>query len=163
MKLKLIAANAIVAAIYVVLTLIVQPIAFYALQFRISEMLNHLVVFNKKYFFGIVCGVFIANLFSPLMAFDLVFGTGQSILSLLITIICTKLVKSIKWRMVINVASFTFMMWIIALELQLAGIAGKVPFMVNWLTIAAGEFIVLVIGALIFYAVNKRINLAKLI
>lgn len=163
MKLRVIAGNAIVAAVYVVLTLIVQPIAFYALQFRISEMLNHLVVFNRKYIIGIVCGVFIANLFSPIMAFDLVFGTGQSILSLLITIICSKFVKSIRWRMVINVASFTFMMWIIALELQIAGIAGKVPFMVNWLTIASGEFVVMVIGAFIFYAVNKRINLSKLI
>lgn len=163
MKLRFIAVNAIVAAVYVVLTLIVQPIAFYALQFRISEMLNHLIVFNKKYFIGIVCGVFIANLFSPMMAFDLLFGTCQSILSLLVTMICSKFVKSIKARMAINIGSFTFMMCIIAWELSLAGVAGKVPFFINWLTIAAGEFIVMLIGAFVFYAVNKRVHLSKMI
>ena len=41
-------------------------------------MFNHLVVFNKKYIFGIVLGVFVTNLFSPLGMYDLIFR-GKSI------------------------------------------------------------------------------------
>lgn len=50
MKMKILTVNAIIAALYVVLGMIVAPIGFMALQFRIPEIFNHLIVFNKKYF-----------------------------------------------------------------------------------------------------------------
>ena len=40
--------NAMIAALYVVLTLVIAPLSQGAIQLRISESLNHLVVFNKK-------------------------------------------------------------------------------------------------------------------
>lgn len=58
MKMKILTVNAIIAALYVVLGMIVAPIGFMALQFRIPEIFNHLIVFNKKYFWGIIVGVF---------------------------------------------------------------------------------------------------------
>ncbi len=48
MKIKTLVVNAIVAALYVAVTAAIAPIGFYALQFRISEIFNHLIVFNKK-------------------------------------------------------------------------------------------------------------------
>lgn len=161
MKLRTLTVNAILAALYIVLTFFLQPISFSAVQFRISEMLNHLVVFNNKYIIGIVCGVFIGNLFfSPLLPYDLVFGTGQSVIALLTTMICGKYVRNIWARMLINTGVFTVTMCIIAWELN---IVLHYPFLWTWLTVAAGEFSVMLIGAPITYALNKRVHFEKLI
>ena len=65
MKVKTMATSGIIAALYVAVTLLVAPFGFTNVQFRISEMFNHLVVFNKKFIFGIVLGVFVANLIFP--------------------------------------------------------------------------------------------------
>ena len=64
MKVKTLATSGIIAALYVAVTLLVAPFGFTNVQFRLSEMFNHLVVFNKKFIFAIVLGVFVANLFS---------------------------------------------------------------------------------------------------
>ncbi|RYL93238.1 QueT transporter family protein [Sporolactobacillus sp. Y61] len=162
MKIRFIAINALVAAVYIVLTFAVQPVAFYALQLRLPEMLNHLIAFNKKYFIGIVVGVFMANLFfSPLLPYDLIFGTGQSVVALLISILLISRVKNVVARMLINTAVFSVTMCIIAWELTLAGVTENVPFLLNWLTLAAGEAIVMLVGTAVFYAVNKRLHFEK--
>src|SRR5690606_362905 len=102
-------------------TLLIKPFGFSSIQFRLSEMFNHLVVFNKKYFFGIVVGVFIANLlFSELGLYDLIFGVGQSMIALTITIFSSKFIKSIWKRMIFNTLIFSFTMFFIAIELNLA-------------------------------------------
>ena len=63
MKIKTLATSGIIAALYVAVTFLIAPFGFTLIQFRISEMFNHLVVFNKKYIFGIVIGVFVANFY----------------------------------------------------------------------------------------------------
>jgi len=160
MKTKTIAVTGVIAALYVAVSLLVAPFAFGAVQFRIAEMFNHLIVFNKKYFFGIVLGVFITNLFSPMAAYDLTFGVAHSIITLSLTILATKFVKGNLARMIINTLLFTFTMCIIALELMLAF---DLPFLYTWLTVAAGEFAVLAVGIPIMLALNKRLNFKALI
>jgi uncharacterized membrane protein len=159
MKIKTIALNGIVAAVYVIVTALIQPIAFSQIQFRVPEIFNHLVVFNKKYFFGIVIGVFVANLmFSNLLPFDLIFGVIHTVLSLAITIIISKFVHNKITLMLINTVIFSFNMFIIAYELQLAL---EFPFWETWLFTASGELIVMVIGIPVMYIINKRINIAS--
>ncbi|GER66007.1 membrane protein [Weizmannia acidilactici] len=161
MKLRTLAVNGILAALYIAVTFFIQPFGFTNVQFRISEMFNHLVVFNKKYMIGIVLGVFLANLFfSPMVAYDLIFGTGQSIIALLITIFSTSFIKGIWARMMFNTAVFTVTMFMIAWELNLAF---HYPFFLTWLATAAGEFAVMLVGAPIMYAINKRVRFEKLI
>lgn len=160
MKIKTLATSGIIAAMYVAVTLLVAPFGFTNVQFRLSEMFNHLVVFNKKFIFAIVLGVFVANLFSPLGLYDLVFGVGQSLLALTITILSAKFLSGIFKRMLFNTAIFTFLMCIIAFELNLAL---ELPFLITWLTIAVGEFVVMAIGIPIMLALNKRLNFEKLI
>ncbi|MED3652236.1 QueT transporter family protein [Heyndrickxia sporothermodurans] len=156
MKVKTLVVNAIIAALYLAISFVIQPIGFKAIQFRIPEMFNHLIVFNKKYFFGIVLGVILANFFlSPMPNYDLIFGVGQSIISLLITIGVSYFIKNIWGRMIVNTIVFTFTMFIIAYELQLAF---GVPFLYGWLTTAIGEFVIMAIGAPIFYILNKRVH-----
>ncbi|HEY9570171.1 MAG TPA: QueT transporter family protein, partial [Metalysinibacillus sp.] len=92
MKIKLLAVNATVAALYVALALAVKPIAFGELQFRIPEIFNHLIAFNPLFMPGVILGVFISNLGSELGPIDLAFGVGHSVITLGLAIIIFKFV-----------------------------------------------------------------------
>ena len=161
MNIRTLAVNGILAALYIAVTMLIQPFGFTNIQFRVSEIFNHLVVFNKKYIYGIVIGVFLSNLlFSSLGVYDLVFGVGQSVIALLVTIASAKFIKGIWQRMLFNTAVFTFTMFIIAFELKLAL---GFPFLFTWLTVAAGEFVVMMAGIPLMMALNKRLNFEKLL
>lgn len=156
---KTLVTNSLIAAIYVAVSFLIQPIAFSNIQFRIPEMFNHLVVFSKKYFFGIVIGVFITNLFSPLGIYDLTFGLGHSVISLSIIILISRYIKN-KWTlMILNTLVFTFNMFIIAWELYLVF---DLPFFLTWATTAAGECLVMAVGIPIMKALDARIDFNKL-
>ena len=156
MKTKQWVTNVIIAALYVVLTLISSPIAYGAVQFRISEVLNHLVVFNKKYIVGILIGVVIANLFSPLLPYDLIFGVLHSLIALLTTIFINRYVKKLYGKMTVNVISFALYSFIIAFELYI--FAGVTAFWYTWFTVALGEVVVMGIGAPIMKLINERVD-----
>ncbi|MFJ7973391.1 QueT transporter family protein [Psychrobacillus sp. NPDC096389] len=160
MKTKTLAISGIIAALYVAVSLLIAPFAFGAVQFRIAEMFNHLIVFNKKYFFGIVLGVIVTNMFSPMAAYDLTFGVAHSIITLSLTVFASKFIKGHVARMVFNTLIFTFTMFIIAFELHLAL---DFPFFYTWLTVAAGEFAVLAVGIPVINALNKRLNFKAMI
>lgn len=155
MNIKTLAVNALVAAAYTALSLVAAPIAFSNIQFRIPEIFNHLVVFNKNYFFGIVLGVLLTNLFSPTGVYDVIFGVAHSVLSLGFIIFLATFVKNKLILLVINTVVFTFNMFIIAFQLYMA--AG-LPFLWTWLTTALGEFGIMAIGIPIMYAMNKKLN-----
>ncbi|MFF2458259.1 QueT transporter family protein [Peribacillus simplex] len=159
MNVRTLVISGLLAALYVAVSLVFQPISFQMFQFRVPEILNHLIVFNKKYIYGIVGGVFISNLlFSPMVPYDLIFGVGQSLLALLLVILVSRFIKGIKGRMIATIIFFTFTMFLIAIELNLAL---GFPFWLSWMTTAVGEFVVLLIGAPIIYGMNKRIQFEK--
>lgn len=160
MKVRFLATTGIIAALYIAVTMLVAPFGFTEVQFRISEMFNHLVAFNPRFAGGIILGVFISNMFSPLGWYDLVFGVFHSVVTISIFILICKFVKNIVARLIINSLLFTFTMFIIAFELNLAL---ELPFLWTWLTVAAGEFVVLIVGAPIMYTLNKRLDFKKLI
>ena len=161
MNIRTLAVNGVLAALYIAVTMIIQPFSFTNIQFRVPEMFNHLIVFNKKYFIGIVIGVFFSNLFfSSLGVYDLLFGVGQSVLALSMTILIARFVKNIWARMIVNTIVFTATMFIIAIELS---IVLGVPFWFTYLTTAVGEFVVMAIGMPIMHALNKRIDFKNLI
>lgn len=160
MKVKTMATSGIIAALYVAVSMLVAPFGFTNIQFRISEMFNHLVVFNKKFIFGIVLGVFVTNLFSPLGLYDLFFGVAQSILALSITIFSRKFISGHLKRLIFNTLVFTFTMFIIAFELNLAL---ELPFLFTWLTVAIGEFVVMAVGIPIMLKLNEKLKFEKMI
>lgn len=160
MKVKFLAMSGIIAALYIAVTLLVGSFGFTEVQFRLSEMFNHLVAFNPRFAVGIIIGVFISNIFSPLGIYDLIFGVGHSMITLGLLILICKFVKNIWARLVINTFLFTCTMFIIAFELNLAL---ELPFFWTWLTVAVGEFVVLAVGAPIMYILNKRLNFKNLI
>ena len=158
MKSKKIMINAIVAALYIAVTLVVAPLSYGAIQFRLSEIFNHLAIFNKNYIIGIGAGVFIANLFSPLGWYDIVFGLAHTLVSLLILTILTKHVSN-KWiKMTVNTLLFAIFSFIIAWELKLAFNA---PFWLNYGFVAIGEMVVMGIGMPLMKYIDEKIQFSQ--
>jgi len=161
MNIKTLTVNGVLAAMYIAVSALVQPFGFTNVQFRVSEMFNHLVVFNKKFFFGIIFGVFLTNLFfSPMRLFDIVFGVAHSAISLGLIILLSKYTKNTLLLLAANAIIFSINMYIIALELYLAL---GLPFLFSWVTTAIGEIVVLAIGIPIMYALNKQVHFDKII
>lgn len=163
MNIRTLAVNALIAALYFVVTAFVAPFGFTMIQFRLSEAFNHLIVYNKRYFFGIVLGVFLANLiFSPTKV-DIVFGVGHTAISLLITMYIARFVKNKLALMAINTAVFSFNMYIIAYMLKFFADLGDELFIVLWGILAAEEFLTMGLAIALIYFLNKRLNFGKLV
>lgn len=94
-SIKTLVANAIIMGLYIVLSLIL-PFSSGAIQFRLSESLNHLVVFNRKLLWGVFGGVIIYNLLFGFGPLDVVFGGGQTLLALLLTASLQNIIPSVK-------------------------------------------------------------------
>ena len=75
--------SAAIAAIYVALTMIVAPIAFGPIQFRISEALCVLPYFLPGAVPGITIGCFLANLLCGAAPLDVVFGSIATLIGAL--------------------------------------------------------------------------------
>lgn len=162
MNIRTLVVNAVVAALYFVVTATIAPFGFLNIQFRLSELFNHLIVFNKKYFFGIIAGVFIANLMlSPTKA-DLFFGVLHTTLSLSITLLFAQFIRHKVTLMLINSFVFSFNMFIIAYMLKIF-VGLKDAFLVLWVTSGISEFVTMLLATLIIYLVHKRVKLEQLI
>ena len=74
----------VVAAIYVVLCLALQPLSYGAVQVRVAEALCLLPVFGAEYIIGVVLGCFLANLLGSTIV-DVIFGTLATLLACLVT------------------------------------------------------------------------------
>ena len=74
--------NAIVAAIYVAITVATPFMSFGMLQIRIAEALMLLCFFRRDYIYGLTLGCAIANLFS-FMWIDFLVGTAATFLACL--------------------------------------------------------------------------------
>lgn len=162
MKINTLVINALVAAMYIVVTALIAPFGFTNIQFRLSELFNHLIVLNKKYFFGIVMGVLLANFFFAPMKQDMIFGVLHTAISLGITLFFANFISNKLTLMVINTIVFSFNMFIIAYMLK---IYANLPeaFMFLWLTTGLSEFITMGLCIPLMYYLNKRLNFAKLI
>ena len=55
-KVQLLAMNALIASVYAVLTILISPIAYGALQMRLTEIIVLLACYNKKYIPGLTIG-----------------------------------------------------------------------------------------------------------
>ncbi|WLV24986.1 QueT transporter family protein [Aciduricibacillus chroicocephali] len=165
MNTRTLVANGLLAALYIAVSFMIQPLAYGPVQLRIPEMLNLLIVYNNKYFYGIVIGVFITNLFSPNGVLDLFFGVGQSIIALALTMLIGLFIKNKLQLMTVNTLIFTATMVIIAWEIVLVNMhnVANDAFMPLWGILAAGEFIVMAIGIPIMYALDKRLHFKDLI
>ncbi|MFT8726874.1 MAG: QueT transporter family protein [Liquorilactobacillus ghanensis] len=148
----------LIAALYVVLTLALVPFSYGPIQFRLSETLNNLVVFNKRYILGLTLGCVIANLWSSLGPLDVIFGSLGTLMMTVISHYLSRLVHK-KWqKLTIAVIVCTLSTWSVALELYLIS---HVPFWATYLSVAIGEFGSMVLGAVVIGIISLKIDLTK--
>lgn len=163
-KTTVLVVNGLIAALYVVLTLVVAPIAQGPVQFRVSESLNHLVVFNKKLLWGVFLGVVFFNLFfAEGGMMDVLFGGGQTLLALSITALSAKWIKSEKKRMIINIIAFSVSMVLIAIMICMLSnqSIGSGFFWATYGSLFLSELIIMSISAPIMYSINKVVHFDK--
>ena len=67
----------VVAAIYVVLCMVLQPFSYGAVQVRVAEALCLLPVFGAEYIAGVVLGCFLSNLLGSTIV-DVIFWPAWS-------------------------------------------------------------------------------------
>ena len=84
-KVRAICLGAIIAALYIALTLVFQPISFGALQLRISEAFTLLPVLFPEAVPGLTIGCLLSNLLAGANPYDVVFGTLATLLAALLT------------------------------------------------------------------------------
>ena len=80
-----IALNGIVAGLYAAITILTASFAYGNIQFRISEALMMLLLFEPHLTIGLTIGCLIANLFSTVSVLDIVIGTAATLLACLLT------------------------------------------------------------------------------
>ena len=80
MKTKYLAEAAVIAAIYALLTIVLAPISYGAVQVRISEALTVLPFFTPAAVPGLFVGCIAANIMSPYGLADLIFGSAASLI-----------------------------------------------------------------------------------
>ncbi len=157
--------NAMLAALYIVLTVASAPIAYGGVQFRISEALILLAFFNSDYIVGIAIGTFIANYIGPFGLPDAVFGTAVSIVALLL-IAQTRKVLGEK-----PLALFVASLFPVILNGLYVAVIIIVIDKLAWhnlmplaISVATGEFVVVsIVGVIAFWALQKNSAFMKLI
>lgn len=155
---------AIVAALYVVVTVVLGPLGSGAVQFRLSELFNFLAFYNKKYIWAVTIGCVIANYISSGMVDVVVGGLSTLIFVSLGVYLFKRFMSKDVLGGLTNKAFiyfslfFSFTMFTIAAELS---ILYKLPFFLTWLTTGVGELISLLIGGVLISQLSKRIDLTK--
>ncbi|MBR1581416.1 MAG: QueT transporter family protein [Bacilli bacterium] len=156
-----IAFNAIIAALYAVVTLLSAPLSYNFMQFRISELLNLLVFFNPTYTIGLTLGCLIANLASTAGIFDIVFGTLATLISCVIVSVLCRWVKCLFLSglipCLVNAIIVPFVIYLASLNTPDAFALGTMYWtMFFWVFL--GEFAVIcVAGYPIFFALTKKV------
>lgn len=86
-KTYLIAQAGIIAAAYIVLTMLVAPFAFGSIQFRLSEALTALSVLTPAAIPGLFLGCLLSNILNPqnLGLIDIIFGSLATLIAAVIT------------------------------------------------------------------------------
>lgn len=85
MTTRKIAFAAVIGAVYAALTVVLAPISYGPVQFRIAEVLCILPFFFPFSVWGLFVGCVIANLLSAYGALDIIFGSLATLIAALIT------------------------------------------------------------------------------
>lgn len=143
---------AVIAALYVVLTLLANAfgLANYAVQVRFSESLTILPFFIPAAIPGLVVGCFLSNILTGCMLLDIIFGTVATLLGAL----GTHALRKHKWLAPIPpiVANTIIVPFVLAYVYQFEG---SIPYFM--LTVGAGEVISCgILGMILLFALEKR-------
>ncbi len=135
--------TALIAAIYAVLTLILAPISYGNIQFRISEIMVLLAFVDPFYIGGLTLGCFIANMLGPNGMLDIFLGTLATLISVTAISFTAKYNKK---------ALFIASLWPTIFNALIIGwmlnYLFKIPLILSMGEIAVGEFVVVTLVGL---------------
>lgn len=144
---------AIVAALYVVLTLVSYPFSYDMVQFRISEALMVLCFYDRRYVWALTIGCVVSNFFSFSLV-DCIFGTLATLIAGLVMLFVKK-----KWLSLLAPVIFNGL--IVGIELHFYY---KVPLLISMGGVAFGELVVMsILGSCLFYYLEKDKRLMEVI
>lgn len=144
---RIITTNALIAVLYFVLTFATASFSFLGVQVRIAEALILLCFFRRDYTYGVTLGCFFANIFSPIGAWDILFGSLATFISCLLVSFCRHLFIASLMPVIINA-------FVVGAELQ---IILSEPFWLNAGMVAIGELLAIsLLGYLLFMVIGKR-------
>lgn len=152
-SIRILIRNALIAALYFVITLISAPISFLGLQIRLAEILILLCFFRRDYIFGLTIGCALSNLLSPLGLYDVLFGTLATLFSCFLVGLVKNLLVGCLIPIIING-------FVVGAELYFLL---QEPFWINVGTVALGEFIALAIGYILLMIFGKKQTFLNLI
>lgn len=141
--------SAVIAAIYVVLTVIFAPISFGPIQARISEALCILPYFTPAAIPGLFIGCLLSNLLCGSVPMDIIFGS----LATLIGAVCSYALRDKKWLVCIPpIAVNTIIVpWVLRYAY---GEEQLIPFLM--VTVGIGEILAVgVLGNLLLAALER--------
>lgn len=150
--------TALVAALYVAVTLLLAVISFGAIQLRLSEMFNYLALFHKRYVVAVTLGVVFSNFMSPMWFIDVPVGGIATLIVLIICRYVTRNMTNLIHKMIVTALIFACSMFTVAGQLYFIF---DYPFFHTWLFVALGELLSMAIGGIIVYFVSKKIDLTK--
>lgn len=155
-----IATIGVVAAIYVVVTIVGADLSYGLIQFRVAEALMLLCFFNKDYIFSLTIGCFIANIFSTVGLIDTVVGTSATLISAIMIYLFRKEDNTVR-LVICSLFPVIANGLLVGAELNLVL---KLPFWLSVGEVAFGEFVcVTVLGVIVFRLLSKNKGFMKLI
>lgn len=138
--------TAVIAALYAALTLAVAPIAYGAVQFRISEALTILPLFCPEAIVGLTVGCFLANIPSGL--WDMFLGALATLLAATLTRVSKKWYFGIIPPVVVNAFAVPLII--------LLGGGLETTYFVTVLTVGLGQLVsVCALGIPLYFGLDK--------
>ncbi|AOR23539.1 QueT transporter family protein [Clostridium taeniosporum] len=149
--------TAVIAAIYVTLTLVSAYTSYGNVQFRISEIMVLLAFVDPFYITGLTLGCFIANMFSPNGMLDIFLGTLATLISVIAISLTAKYIKNNKKALLIaSLWPTIFNSLIVGWELNYLL---HIPLILAAGGVAIGEFVVVtLIGLPVFKLIQRKYN-----
>ena len=146
-----------IAAIYAVITLILAPIGYLGVQFRISEVLVLLAFFDPFYVVGLTLGCFIANILGPNGLVDVILGTFATFIAVsFIAYTGKRFNKSTKGLIIASLWPVIVNGIIIGWELNTFF---GYPLILSIIQVAFGEFVVVtILGVTVFSALGSKVK-----
>lgn len=149
----------LIAAVYVVLTLVIQPIGYGTVQFRVSELLTVLPVYVPEAIPGLAVGCFVSNLVglstgaNPAGGWDLLIGTAATAVAAALTY----LLRGIRFKNLPILATLPpVIVNALAIGAELTLVYGGVAWYIHVLGVAAGQFAACTVcGTVLAVTLNK--------
>ena len=146
----------VIAALYVVMSLLLYPLTFGTIQFRLSEALTVLPLFFAESVPALFIGCLIVNLFSAAGIYDILIGSAATLLAAICTYFVGKVIKNKVLKFLVGIIFPVFFnAFAVPLIFVLAG-TNEHAYMIE-VAIIGGEELgaVAVFGGILYFALAR--------